>query len=72
MNGKQAPFISALTNVALLSTEQEEDIIPPRTARIYALWMVYDWLKRGIPSMFSHPKTRNNESSAARCIAKCL
>ena len=35
MNGKRAPFISAQQMLPCSSTEQEEDIIPPRTARIY-------------------------------------
>ena len=58
MNGKRAPFISAQQMLPCSSTEQEEDIIPPRTARIYTLWMVYDWLETRYTLYVSHPKTK--------------
>ena len=58
MNGKRVSFISAQQMLSCPSTEQEEDIVPPRTARTYTLWMVYDWLETRYTLYVSHPKTK--------------
>lgn len=58
MNGKRAPFISAQQMLSCPNTEQEADIIPPRTSRYYTLSMVYDCLETRYTLYVSHPKTK--------------
>ena len=58
MNGKQAPFISEQQMLPCPSTEQNKDIIPPRTSRYYTLSMMYDWLETRYTLYVSHSKTK--------------
>ena len=58
MNGKRAPFISEQQMLPCPSTEQNKDIIPPRTSRYYTLSMMYDWLETRYTLYVSHSKTK--------------
>ena len=58
MNGKRAPFISEQQMLPCSSTEQNKDIIPPRTSRYYTLSMMYDWLETRYTLYVSHSKTK--------------